>query len=198
MPGPMHMLTSLDITRVGDDGTLSEVTAPGSWTAGTRVSDLALVNVAGKSSLVGRPGSYELVVRTQDAYTFGSSAKIRADTDPHYGALYYGEQLFHNAPGAFAARKNESNELVLYWSIPGADANAAPEEQLVTVPGLDSPLLEMHVALYAGPDVGEDLGATAEIVVRSIDADGNPVGVSEVAYKEGTWFQFTGASPLSV
>ena len=37
MPGPMHMLTSLDITRVGDDGTLSEVTAPGSWTAGPEV-----------------------------------------------------------------------------------------------------------------------------------------------------------------
>ena len=197
MPARTFVRTRLDITRVGDDETLSGVTAEGSWLAATTQSTTALARVYGKSSLVGSPGAYEFMVRTRDTVvsTFGTASNIRHNGDPHYSSLYGGEQVFHNAPGAFAARKTESNELILYWSIPGADANAAPEEQLVTVPGLDSPLLEMHVALYAGPDVGADLGATAEIVVRSIDADGNPVGVSEVAYKEGTWFQFTGASP---
>jgi len=191
---PPGLRTSFDVYKVDDNGSLGAIVESGSWGNSTLDESHAAVAVVGKSDLVGKPGALEFVVRAPvpGAGMVGTAVADLIQT-PNYGSTI-------NSPPKFAFIASATG-VEFYWGTldrPLEDNAQTPEIQslpVVAYPGVTSAAtsIELHFALYAQSGYSDSLlGATAEIAVRALDADGVAIGVSEVVYRDGSYEQFTG------
>ena len=200
-PYSSQLIADIALRRVTSEGTLEAAPAA----TGTFYSEVptggtspALVDL--KSALVGRPGGYEVVVRSSEkhGYPAGSVEYIAAfGTKP---SNYVGSTRMSASGVGYLSifsvnpvATSDGASMSFQWWADGFTDGLDYTTQTVAFSGVDYAdidSVEMHMAIYAAPVDAAAGYVTAVIAFRALDASGASLGTTEPFERVGELRQF--------